>query len=240
MLILGVDFETTGLDTTKDSATEAGAVLWDWEAKTPVLIYSKFVNASVPISQEITKLTGITQEMVTTYGEAESEIALNFQDLIEKADYICAHNAPFDKGVYTELCKRSNLKPTDKLWLDTSVDVPYSEKLTGSRKLVHLAAEHGFVNPFAHRAVTDVLTMLMILAKYDINEVIENAKAIKITVMANTNYEQRELAKNAGFRWDAPIKAWTKVIKQNSMGKEIEKCEKAGFTIKELKNVNKQ
>jgi DNA polymerase III epsilon subunit-like protein len=68
MLILGLDTETQGLDATKDRVTEWGLVLWDSETKQPVRISGFLVKVPGGVSNEIEKLTGITNEMLEKYG----------------------------------------------------------------------------------------------------------------------------------------------------------------------------
>ena len=93
-----------------------------------------------------------------------------------------------------------------------------------TRKLTHLAAEHGFLNPFPHRAVSDVLTMLKVLSHYDIAPVLESARQPSFTVKACVSYDDREKAKARGYRWDAARKIWTKIVKGHRLNDEIEAC----------------
>ena len=44
-----------------------------------------------------------------------------------------------------------------------------------TRSLPYLAADHGFLNPFPHRALFDVMTMIQIAGMYDINEILKYA-----------------------------------------------------------------
>ncbi len=231
MLILGVDVETTGLDAEKDEITEIGAVLWDTEARAPVQMLNCLIDIKGNVPEEITKLTGITDEMLWTYGIPLDSSADLLCELALKADYYCAHNAPFDRKFISAATK--NFPGfLELVWIDTSVDVPYPEHIT-TRKLTHLAAEHGFVNPFPHRAVTDVLTMLQILSHYDINKVVESAKTPNITIRAKTNYNEREKAKECGYRWNPENKVWLKSIKINMLESETEKARNMGFEIGE-------
>jgi DNA polymerase III epsilon subunit-like protein len=150
MKILGVDVETTGLDAAEDRITEVGAVLFDWDTQTPLVVLSALVNPGRPIPQEITKLTGITNEMVADYGRPEEEVLGDFQHLLGRADYAMAHNAAFDKGFYDAAVVRHGFAPDDKVWLCTKNDIKYPESII-TRNLCHLAAEHSIINPFRHR-----------------------------------------------------------------------------------------
>jgi len=78
------------------------------------------------------------------------------------------------------------------------VDVPSPPQIT-TRKLAHLAAEHGFLNPFAHRAVFDVLTMLKILSCYPIENVIISSNQPLMKLVALVAFDGRYKAKARGF-----------------------------------------
>ncbi|BAR58147.1 DNA polymerase III epsilon subunit-like protein [Bradyrhizobium diazoefficiens] len=63
-----LDTETTGLDHAKDEIIELGMVKFDYSADGRIVgvrdTFSAFNEPSVPISAEVTALTGITHEMV--------------------------------------------------------------------------------------------------------------------------------------------------------------------------------
>lgn len=236
MLILGLDFETTGLSKTEDRITEMGAVLWDTEAKAPVRIFNSLItqDEGVTLRPEIVRLTGITDEMLKTHGDPLSYSLGYLTGLISKADAVIAHNAPFDKGFYEAEMQRLGYGIDEKvLWADSAVDVPYPEHIE-TRKLVFLAAEHGFVNPFAHRAVTDVLTMLRVCAYYDWGQIIESAKLPNVTLWAKTTFHEKDIAKAAGYRWNGDTKQWLKTVKLNQVNAEIEKLHAKGVVVAEL------
>lgn len=111
-------------------------------------------------------------------------------------------------------------------WIDTTEDVPYPLEVK-TRKLTHLAAEHGFVNPFPHRAVTDVLTTLRILSFYSTEEVERYAKAESKTLVANFERDdpefevKKDAVKRNGYRWTgAPEYQWKKSIKDFQVEEE--------------------
>ena len=242
--LLGLDFETTGLDFEKDRITEVGAVLWDVSARAPVLIFNALVqDADAPeITEEITRLTGITQAMIDEFGVEDSRVYARLNDLMSKADAVVAHNGcGFDRPMLDAQMRRYG-EPTatlvrqavedrfdrEKLWIDTCQDVEYAAHIT-TRKLTHLAAEHGFLNPFSHRAVFDVLTMLKVLDGYDLGPVMESAAQPMMTCFAVVSFADKEKAKARGYRWKAETKQWKKHVKAHKL--EAEKAE-AGFEIR--------
>lgn len=87
-----LDIETTGLEPTQAEITEIGALkVIGKEVKD---IYSSLIKPKQSISAEITKLTGIDDEMVKDFPPAE-QILPKFLDFIGDAILI-AHNAAFD------------------------------------------------------------------------------------------------------------------------------------------------
>lgn len=232
MLILGLDFETTGLDPETDRIIEIGAVLWDTDKRSPALIVSDLVwDASYPpISKEITGITGINQLDLDSYAIAPAAGVERLNRAINQAAVIVAHNGlKFDRPFYYAELRRQkyeqHTKWFDVPWVDTSVDVPYPDRVQ-TRKLTHLAAEHGFVNPFAHRALFDVLTMLTVLNNYKITEVLDIASQPSVELVALTQPPWKDqgqstgLAKARGYRWDGARKVWSKVVKQSQVEKE--------------------
>ena len=86
-------------------------------------------------------------------------------------------------------------------WIDTCTDVPYPPSV-GSRTLRYLAADHLFINPFPHRAIFDVMTMLTVLSHYNVEEIAVLAKSPVIHVQAKVGYDEREKAKARGYMWE--------------------------------------
>lgn len=233
-LWLGLDLETTGFSVTEDEITEVGAVLWDVDSKKPVQILSEFLKIKGELTPEIQKITGIKPEYLTTFGRKPSEVFIKLLDLMGQVDCVVAHNGEkFDKPMLKHNMQREDLSLPDlPFWLDSSIDIEYPCQ---TRKLSYLAAEHGFLNPFPHRAVTDVLTMMQVVSQYDPDVIFARAKIPSITVQAVVSFDTRKKAQDRGYRWDADNKRWIKLIKACDYEQE---SAQADFKVVQLMGVN--
>ena len=108
------DIETTGLSAINDSITEIGAIkVEDGEV---IDEFSQLVNPNRPIPEFITKLTGITDEMVKDKPYID-KVSPEFYDFIN-GSVLIAHNASFDIGFIRENFKKVNLELNNPI-LDT-------------------------------------------------------------------------------------------------------------------------
>lgn len=241
MRLLGLDFETTGLDTATARITEVGAALWDVPTKRPLVTIGAFLHDPTypPQSDDIIRLTGITDAMLLEFG-TEPGANLRWLDGFcakHEVQYICAHNGEnFDKPLLMSELARHSVETRclrTLPWIDTRTDIPFPTE-PDSRKLNHLAMDAGFINPFAHRAVFDVLTMLRVLSNYDINHVLEYQSIPFVVCRANVAYADRDKAKAQRYSWEkigekTYPKYWVKRVKLNLLDAEIAKCKLAGF-----------
>jgi DNA polymerase III subunit epsilon len=240
MLLIGIDTETTGLSPVDDRITEIGAVAWDTDHATPVAFFHRFIKQEKPLPDFIKELTGLNDEILEKYGVMETVALGELKSFIGNVSpspfdnnnppYLVAQNAPFDKGMLDAAYLRNGSFIPEVLWIDTVKDIPYPARIK-SKSLVSVAAEHGFLNPFPHRAVTDVLTMLTVMSKYDIQKIIENACEPKVLVWAKTTYAEKDKAKAAGFYYNGERKMWFKSIMLKDLMEETEKCRIQGFEV---------
>lgn len=224
MKILGVDFETTGLDRERDQIIEVGAVLWDVEASQPVKILSEMIKPEgvTELSPEVESITGLKMSMLERYGTSYREVWTRaLGEMAKCADVFMAHNAPFDRAFYERAIRDNGLDPGEKkIWINSETDLPNRAYEKGrSRSLSYLAADHGFLNPFPHRAVTDVLTMFKVFEPYsnEMDLIIEQAMSPRLLVIAQVSFEDKDLAKNAGFKWNANRKTWEMLKRECDM-----------------------
>lgn len=227
MRILAFDTETTGLDPQKDRITEFGWALWQTESASPLVVGGGLVRRGGPsepvVSAEITKLTGITEEMREEFGAFLPDRLSEMANVIERhrPERIAAHNAEFDRSFLMAELERVVSFPRKGLfaglrWIDTKTDLPVGDDSTSSR-LNHLAADHGFVNPFRHRAAFDALTACLLLQKYPLDEVLRRADSPTVTVYAHQlPFERRTEASKLRFRWSPEThgKVWFKEVKE--------------------------
>lgn len=241
MRLLAVDLETTGLDTSKDRIIEIGFCLWDVPTQRPLVLVDAFLHdrSYPPIPEEITKITGITQGNVEEFGGEPAGNLRVLEAFVTRHQpaYIVAHNAinfdvPF---LYAELTRNGVEAPALRALpvIDTRTDLPFASE-PDSRKLKHLALDIGVINHFPHRAITDVLTMMLVMSHYPIEQILEYQKIPFVVLRALVSYENRELAKKQRFAWEKIgektwPKTWVKKVKQNLLQAEIEACKKQGF-----------
>lgn len=211
--ILGIDIETSGLDPEKDKIIELGAVLWDWSRKKPVMMLSEiFFYHNFPLSTEIQSLTGITSDDLVNFGNNDQFIFDEFKNLYIWADCIMIHNAPFDLSFLNKWFSKFSFS-IDIPVIDTLTDLPIDPNIHKRKDLLTLSANHDFLNPFKHRALFDVLTMLKIASHYSLDKILERTNSKSVNLIADVTYDDRMLAKNAGFKWNAERKEWIMTAK---------------------------
>lgn len=237
MRILGFDLESTGRDPLEARILEVGVVLWDTDTAAVKWMYSSYLwDVTYPdIPEEITELTGITQEDAMEFGADPKQELLKLVELFKDSDAhtLCAHNGNlYDKELLKAEAERNNVDITPLLntpWIDTRTDLP-SAKQFDSYKLKYLATDHHVCqNQPGHRALFDVLTMLSVLKAYPIEDVLKLSQSPSIVVRACVNYDQRQWAKDEKFMWEQVgtqkfPKMWVKQIKVCQLEAEQTRC----------------
>lgn len=154
-----VDLETTGLSPHKHAITEIAAVRFDGENILDE--YQTLVDPQEHIPQFISRLTGITNEMVIWAPKIE-DILPQFMDFLGD-DLFVAHNARFDHW----FLHYANFKCFEK-WF--APDIICTKKLTKyllpdipKRSLSFLCGHFHIENRRAHRALSDVYATVDLL-----------------------------------------------------------------------------
>lgn len=166
------DFETTGLTLHPEAdlykqphAIEFGAVLMSLEDGSIVEEASILINPGIPISEEITKITGLTDADLVDAPKF-IEVLPQIRRLFAEAHCAVAHNLPFDRNILMGELRRANV--TDFPWPQKAVCTVglYKELWGRNPKLLELY-ESVMGKPLAqtHRALDDVKAMAEIVNK---------------------------------------------------------------------------
>jgi DNA polymerase-3 subunit epsilon len=165
MIFSVVDVETTGGKPEYAAITEIAIVKTDGQEI--IDTYESLVNPETSIPSNITRLTGITNDMVADKPVFEklSNDILGFL----KGSVFVAHNVHFDHGFVRDGMKKSGIE----LEMDLLCSVQYSRKLfpgLSSYSLGSICAQFGISNKARHRAMGDALAtteLLKILINHD-------------------------------------------------------------------------
>lgn len=251
MRLCAIDLETNGLDFESSWITEIGYVIKDYGSPKPLVLGSHAIapDADIPaghISEEITQITGITEEHLREVGvslhDALEELCEHLEGL--GVQYMVTHNGQnFDEPMLAAHIKRLGLEdvaaPLMRLpWLDTQHDVVYPKHW--QRNLVSVAANHGFLNPFPHAALFDAYTCFKVLEYADLEQVIARSKMpwVVLRALVTPPYDdprpagqkESDLAKARRFGWqscgDGRVyeKMWVKRVKEDEVAKEMQEA----------------
>ncbi len=148
------DIETTGLSTAACGITQIGAVLY--KGGQVLEEFETFVNPGMPIPEEITRLTGISDDTVKG-APTEKEAVGAFLEFCGSRMLI-AHNASFDTSFIRKVANRDGLEFNNP-YLDTvSLSRYVNSEL--SRHKLNLLAEYFNLGEFDHHRATDDTKML--------------------------------------------------------------------------------
>jgi DNA polymerase-3 subunit epsilon len=210
MIAIGIDIEATGLDKVKDRPIEVGVALWTTKYNRALDTRAFLIKSDgVPVTDEITEITGITQSMVDNFGYEPEEAYDEMAYFVERAEAIVAFNGRrFDVPMCQAWAKRMKKEFPEKLLIDPFTDLPMR-----GQELITMAAKMGiYYDP--HEAGADVGAMLRLVGKFEFATVLERAKSDILVVQSKQDYSNNKAAKKHKFRWNPDHKIWYKVIKE--------------------------
>ena len=155
------DLETTGLSAQNDVITEIGAVIYrDGEILDR---FQSFVNPRRPLTQKITELTGITDEMLADAPDVE-EVLPQFLEFCGDRP-LAAHNADFDVGFILAACGLLGID-YDPVYVDTLILAQNLLPELKNHKLNIVADALSLPEFNHHRAVDDGVTVAHMLRRF--------------------------------------------------------------------------
>lgn len=219
MILVGLDIEATGLDKLNDRPIELGLCLWTTNFSRGLEAKSILVQSDgVPITPEITEITGITQGMVDKFGWEPEDAFLEGRDFVDRAEAVVAFNGHrFDIPMMRQWAKRHNLVFPEKLIIDPYEDMPATKAgpTPGMRpqELITMCAKEGiYYDP--HEASADVGAMLRLMAKRNFDDVLQRAQSQTVIVQSMQRRNENDKAKKHRFRWNPEKQIWWKAVKR--------------------------
>lgn len=154
------DLETTGLSSEKDRITEIGAV--KLKNREIVEEFQTFVNPDMPIPENITELTGISDDMVADAPDEQNALA-DFLKFAGNA-VLVAHNAPFDTSFIKAACERGGIEYTFRS-IDTVPLCRAALPNLKNHKLDTVAKQYKLGDFNHHRAIDDAKMLAVIFLR---------------------------------------------------------------------------
>lgn len=210
-----LDVETTGLDSNVDEIIELAMVPFWYEESGHIAGVETGASAlrqpQKPISAEVTRLTGITSDMVEGKTIDFAAAAAFAGDSL-----IVAHNAGFDRRFVERFCPQL----ANNRWACSLSEIPWAAHGFESAKLSLIGQAHGFFYD-GHRAVNDCYAGIEVLRRSLPAGGKESAMKV---LLSSTNsrswrcwaegapFEKKDLLKSRGYRWadgnDGRPRAW--------------------------------
>lgn len=157
MNYLAVDLEMTGLNVKKDRIIEIGAI--HMEDGRPRETFSALINPHCALSDQITGLTGITQQMADA-GEELSAVLPRFLTFAGSLPLL-GHNLLFDYSFLKQACVNTDFS-FERTGIDTLKLARRFLPATQEKKLTSLRELYRLDTGEVHRAVSDALAAALV------------------------------------------------------------------------------
>lgn len=198
-----LDVETTGLDPERDEIIELAMVPFFYTHAGEIVglgtAFDGLRQPGLPIPPEVTRLTGIDNDMVAGRSLDPAEVGT-----FAGSSLIVAHNAAFDRRFVERFCPAL----VDNPWACSLKEVRWSAEGFESAKLAYLAMSSGFYYD-KHRAVHDCYAAIELLARplpvtggLALSALLASARSKTLRCWAeNAPYEAKDDLKKRGYRW---------------------------------------
>ena len=205
--LLIVDCETTGLDPATDRLIEVGAVLFDVGDRAVLSQVSTLLPVRENPVERINRIAARTAQGTPAVVIEQAKQLV--RTLAVHADAYVAHNVAFDSKWLPEL--------GDKRWICTMEDVRWPRVSRTRQSVVGLALDYEVPVWAAHRALTDCTYLVQVMQREpELERLLVEALEPKQLYVAIVSYEERQVAKDAGFTWDKAVpKAWSRKLRES-------------------------
>lgn len=207
MNLLIVDTETTDLDHAE--VCEMAATLYSTKPRGAIASVSTLLALNG--ENKAVEINGISNELAWKSQPVFREMIGAIKKLIGHADYAVAFNAEFDRPYWEKL-------NPEIPWFCAMRDFDWEyhkERFT----LIELALWLGIGVGTAHRAGDDVRLLVECFNRcshFDerLEQAIIRSQSPQIELKAIISYDNRQLAKDAGFQWDGDRRIWIKKVRE--------------------------
>lgn len=160
-LALILDTETTGLGD-DDEIIEIALLLFSYDTTDGRVTalndkYTALQQPSVPCSDGALQVHGITAEITRGMSIDRARV----RTLFERAQFVVAHNAEFDRRFVERMFPELH----GKRWICTMRDIPWDLEGLPGKSLDSIARHYGIQRPVSHRAYIDAMTVLSVLRR---------------------------------------------------------------------------
>ena len=211
--LLILDTETTALSPQQGQCIEVGAVLFDVTSRSVLMQVSFLLPCDRNPAQAINGIPAAVSRLEQPW---RSGLAC-FEAMVADADAVLAHNAAFDRQWFGN----GELPALGKPWICSMEDIrwPAERQLRPTPSVRDLALAYGVPVWAAHRALTDCIYLVQVFQRCDeLETLLQAALEPRRLVRARLSYDERQLAKDAGFRWNEPVpKAWSRRLSEREI-----------------------
>lgn len=228
-LAIMLDLETTGLNPDKDEIIELAMVPFQFSNDGRIFeIHEAFDEFQQPslgsIPEEITRITGITDDMVLGKSIDADKVA----EVVGPAVVIIAHNAGFDR----KFAEKAFDVFSTKAWACSMMQIPWKDELFEGMKLEYLLIKNGIFYD-AHRAETDCHASIELLARplpqsgnLALQVLLGNARSATIRIWAEGSpFDFKDDLKARGYRWNdgnnGKPKSWYRDVTEDDLSEEL-------------------
>ena len=210
--LLIVDTETDGINPAKDKIVEIAAVLFSVQHACVISAWSELIRPETR-SEDGSPLYTNVAEPINRISPASLGDGLSLADataalqrMAARAQAVVAHNAAFDNAFLG-----NRLDPLS--WICTMDDVLWPRH-SSAQNLVAIALAHDIGIVQAHRALVDCMTIARLFERAHelspgcLPTMLLRAMRPKALFQASVPFERKDLAKQAGFRWEGESKRW--------------------------------
>lgn len=223
-----VDVETTSLDTSAAEIIELAMLKFTYTHSGDVLdareTFTRLREPWTPIPESITRLTGITMDMVR--GHDIDAVAV--ERFLSGVDLVIAHNATYDRPIVERRWSRFAELP----WACSLTEIPSRDHGHSGVALGSLLAAAGQFHD-GHRALDDCWALLHVLARplgYDdrpaLATLLRSARTAHVRIWAvDSPFATKDLLKSWGYRWCDGVsgarRAWWRDVPEREVESEF-------------------